>query len=120
MEAQLDRALRPFYAPGNLLVRERYAHLDLPWTLAQPVAEFDQSSFFRKDWVLGEEFFLGQKEVDLDKWEKMMGTASPVTRWREAHPEDCGTERDVLRVSRREIERLLHEAAEGLPTRAAP
>ena len=35
---------------------------------------------------------------------------SPVQRWREAHPEAVGTERDVVRTMMNEIERLLHEA----------
>ncbi len=42
--------------------------------------------------------------------ERILGTMSPVQRWREAHPDAVGTERDVIRVMRREIERLLHEA----------
>jgi len=48
--------------------------------------------------------------VDLDRMEKILGTASPVQRWREAHPDAVGTERDVIRMMRKEIERLLHEA----------
>jgi trans-aconitate 3-methyltransferase len=39
--------------------------------------------------------------------EKIMGTMSPVQRWREAHPEAVGTEEDVVRRLRRTLERLL-------------
>lgn len=53
---------------------------------------------------------MGEPEVDLDTFEKMMGTGSATTRWRQAHPDAVGTERDVVRMLRREIERLLHEA----------
>ena len=53
---------------------------------------------------------MGEPEVDLDMFEKMMGTASAAIRWRQAHLDDVGTERDVLRMMRREIERLLREA----------
>jgi SAM-dependent methyltransferase len=105
-----DHHLLPYYEPGNLLTRNRYAGLPLPWTLAQPVTEFDASAFFRKDWGIGEEFFVGEPEVDLDTFELMNATASPVTRWRQAHPDLVGTERDVLKMLRREIELLLHEA----------
>jgi trans-aconitate 3-methyltransferase len=114
IQASLDQIqeqhLKPYYAPGNLLTRNRYVDLPLPWTLAQPVPEFDESTFFRKDWDVAENFFVGQPEVDLDTFEKMMGTASTTTRWRQAHPDAVGTERDVVRMLRREIERLLHEA----------
>ena len=52
----------------------------------------------------------GGLTVDLDTMERILGTASPVQRWREAHPDAAGTERDIIRIMRMEIERLLHEA----------
>jgi SAM-dependent methyltransferase len=111
-----DQHLKPYMEPGNLLGRNLYIDLPLPWTLAQPVPDFDESTFYRKEWnndasAEGDEFFVGKQTVtlDLDTLEKMLGTASPVTRWREAHPDAVGTERDVVRMIRREIERLLHE-----------
>jgi SAM-dependent methyltransferase len=114
IQAAIDRLhdahLAPFDTPGNLLVRSRYAGLLLPWTLETPVREFDESTFFRKDWEVGEPFFVGESEVDLDTFEKMVATGSSVTRWRQAHPDDVGTERDVIRIMRREIEQHLHEA----------
>ena len=110
MNQMQEQHLKPYYVLGNLLTRNRYVDLPLPWTLAQPVPEFDESTFLRKDWDVAETFFVGELEVDLDTFEKMMGTGSPVTRWREAHPDAVGTERDVVRMLRREIERLLHEA----------
>ncbi|KKZ63655.1 hypothetical protein EMCG_00249 [[Emmonsia] crescens] len=102
---------------GNLHVHNLYVELQLPWTLAtEPagsVSEFDEGSFFRKVWDGGDDdgrFLMSQMSVDLDTLEKMVGTGSPVTRWREAHPDAVGTERDVVRVFRKEVERLLHEA----------
>ena len=108
-----ERQLKPFLEPGNLLTRNLYVDLPLPWTLASPVAEFDESAFFRKEWGPddSDEFFEGGgMSVDLDTMEKVLGTGSPIQRWREAHPDTFGTERDVMRILRREIERLLHEA----------
>ncbi|OLN81717.1 Trans-aconitate 3-methyltransferase [Colletotrichum chlorophyti] len=108
--------LEPYMAQGNFLGETNYEALPLPWTLEKPMTEFDESSFFRKTWnrrgslAPGEEFFLGQKTLDMDAIENFFGTVSPVTRWREAHPEDVGTERDVARLARRRIEALLHEA----------
>jgi len=52
----------------------------------------------------------GRLEMDLDTMEMVLGTGSPVQRWREANPGKVGTEGDVIRVMRREMERLLHEA----------
>lgn len=113
IQAALDRYeelyLKPFYEPGNLLTRSRYADLALPWTLEEPVPEFDEGAFFRKDWDVGEDFYVGSTEGGLDVFEKAMATGSAYTRWSQAHPEDVGTERDVLKMVRREIERLLHE-----------
>lgn len=40
----------------------------------------------------------------------VLGTKSPVQRRREAYPNVVGTERDLVRIMRRKIERLLHEA----------
>ncbi|KKK24811.1 hypothetical protein P175DRAFT_0502558 [Aspergillus ochraceoroseus IBT 24754] len=105
-----EQELKPFFLPGNLLTRDCYTSLPLPWDLDQPIPCFDRSSFFRKDWGLSDSFFLGNSEVDLDTFEKMMATASPVVRWRQAHPADAGTERDVLKMFRGQIERLLREA----------
>ena len=114
IQAAMDRSqeqhLTPYLVPGNLLTLNGYIDLPLPWTLAPPVPEFDESTFFRKDWDAAEDFFVGQPEADLDTFEKMMGTGSAVTRWRQAHPDDVGTERDLVRMLRREMERLLHEA----------
>lgn len=110
MDEHNERHLRPHYVAGNLLTRNRYRNLPLPWTLDHPVTEFDESSFFRKDWGRGETFFTGEPEVDLDTFEKMMSTSSPQTRWWQAHPDLVGTKGDVLKILRNEIERLLHEA----------
>ncbi|KAF2502520.1 S-adenosyl-L-methionine-dependent methyltransferase [Lophium mytilinum] len=108
-----ERDMKPFLLPGNLLTRSLYVGLPLPWTLKSPVPDFDEATFFRKEWSPGngEEFFAdGGQPVGLDVMEKGMGTMSPIQRWRDAHPDAVGTERDILRIIRREIERALHEA----------
>ena len=117
IQASLDdveeRELKPFIEPGNLLAQNLYVDLPLPWTLVPPVTDFDETAFFRKEWgpENSEEFFAGGGlTADLDTTERILSTASPVQRWREAHPNAVGTEQDVVRVMKREIERLLHEA----------
>ncbi|KAI3401502.1 hypothetical protein diail_10936 [Diaporthe ilicicola] len=109
-----DEELAPFFEPGNLLTRNLYTTIGLPWTVSPAAPEFDESSLFRKEWGVegNDESYYEKKQIvaDLDTMEKMLGTASPVTRWRQAHPELAGTEDDVVRRIRREVERLLHEA----------
>lgn len=109
-----EEEILPFFEPGNMLPRDLYSTIGLPWTVEPPVPAFDESALFRKEWGIedNDESFYEMKQVtlDLDTLEKMLGTSSPVTRWREAHPEAVGTEEDVIRRMRREIERLLHEA----------
>ncbi|KAJ5119004.1 hypothetical protein N7526_010641 [Penicillium atrosanguineum] len=114
MQVEIDQIeteyLRPYFEPGNLLTRNRYADLPLPWTLDPPVAGFDKCDFFKKDWDLAEKFYAANPDVPLDMFEKMIGTMSPLTRWREANPDAVGTEKDVVRLYRRAIERHLHAA----------
>lgn len=105
-----ERDLVPFYEPGNLLTRNRYVGLPLPWTLPTPIPEFDRESFVRKEWEAGEDFFLGDTEVGLEMFEKMMTTISAETRWRQANPDLVGTERDPLKMLCTEIRKLLREA----------
>ncbi|KXL41508.1 hypothetical protein M433DRAFT_157361 [Acidomyces richmondensis BFW] len=109
MDEIRGRELTPYYVEGNLLTLNRYRDLPLPWTLSPPVAGFEESTFFRKEWTVGEQFFVGELEVDLETFEKMLATGSPVTRWREAHPKEVGTEGDVVRMLRRQAERILRE-----------
>lgn len=108
-----ERELKPFFVPGNLLTRDMYTELPLPWTLASPGADFEQSTFFRKDWGpdTSEDFFIGGAlTADLDRVERVIGTTSPVQRWRDANPDKVGTEQDVVKMMIREMQRLLHEA----------
>lgn len=109
-----ERYVMPFYEPGNFMCRNLYIDLPLPWTVTPPVADFEKASFHRQEWGpenAAEEFFEGGGfTVDFDKMEMIYSTASPIQRWREAHPDAVGTEKDVIRMLRRKTERLLHEA----------
>jgi SAM-dependent methyltransferase len=105
-----EKYLKPYFIEGNLLTRNRYVGLPLPWELEQPVPEFDESAFIRKEWNVAEDFYAHQSEITLDRYEKVMASTSPIVRWREAHPETLGTEDDIVKIARRTIERLLHEA----------
>jgi SAM-dependent methyltransferase len=109
MDAHTERYLAPHTNEGTAIARSGYDLLPRPWDADPPVPEFEREGYFRKQWALGEPFVVGEDEVDLDTFEKMMATGSAVTRWRQAHPELVGTEEDVLRVLRREIEAILHD-----------
>lgn len=109
-----EECLAPYFNEGNRMTRNLYRTLGLPWTVSPPVSGFDEAAFYRKEWGVegnDESFYESKKMVfDMDTMEKLLGTVSPVTRWREANPELVGTEQDVVRRMRREVERLLHEA----------
>ncbi|KAH7176827.1 S-adenosyl-L-methionine-dependent methyltransferase [Dactylonectria macrodidyma] len=110
IERHRETHLLPYITPGSLLTHNRYLDLPLPWTLERPVEEFDQGAFVRKDWDGNEQLFVGQAEYNLDMFEKVMASGSPMVRWRQAHPELVGTDRDILKILRGEVARLLNEA----------
>jgi len=120
MDRHFEVNLRPHMTAGNLLTMGGYADLPLPWTknpgarndeAANAVArQFDEAKFVRRDWAADEEFFVSNSEVNLDGFEKLMATVSAQTRWNQAHPELVGTDKDVIKILRREIEEALHEA----------
>lgn len=118
MDAIREEHLAAHTLPGNVLARDMYVDLVLPWTAEPAVEGFDKAGFVRTEWgtqregaLSGDEFFaVGSPEVDLGKLEALLGTASPVVRWREANKELVGTEKDVVQLMRGAIERLLHEA----------
>lgn len=116
-----EQHLKPYIEQGSLLAENLYTDLLLPWSLPVPSSEFDQASFYRKDWNEAipcsgcDQFFAWQDDphylaLDLQMTERVLGTRGGVTRWREAHPENAGTELDVVKIICKEIERLLHEA----------
>ena len=105
--------LGPYELPGNKMCREAYRTLPLPWTCDPPIEGFSPEGFTRYDWDEdgklsdGEHFFLGDHTVSLAQLQATLGTASMVTRWREAHPELVGTEEDVLVKAIREFREII-------------
>jgi trans-aconitate 3-methyltransferase len=108
--------------PPNRISREMYDALPLPWTVVPPVPEFPESGFVRREWdrdgVLtdGKDFLGGGQQQTLDELERSLGTASMVTRWRDAYPELAYTERDCVRQTMAKIRQLLGEEAKTLRT----
>ncbi|KAL4804731.1 S-adenosyl-L-methionine-dependent methyltransferase [Aspergillus unguis] len=106
---QFEDEIEPYFLPGNVLTRGLYKDLGLPWTVEPRVEGFDQASFYRKDTNNTSEFLaIGAPEVPIVALEAMLGTMSPVTRWREDHPNATG-EKDIVRILRRDLERMVRE-----------
>lgn len=113
VQAVLDEletvTLAPYETPGNRLNRGMYRGIGLPWTVEPPVSEISKKEFVRKEWNVngqvgkGEKFFRGNERVTLEQFARGCGTASMVTRWREANPSLVGTEEDVVNVATRKI-----------------
>ena len=105
--------LAPYELPGNRLCRDSYDNLPLPWDVDPPIKAFRQARFTKLEWDRDghlsqpDHFFLGDEHVDLRRLQGQLSTASMVTRWREAHPELAGTERDVVEVVMREIRKAV-------------
>ena len=93
--------------------REAYRTLPLPWTIDPPIEGFSQAGFTRHDWDEegklsdGKHFFLGDYTITLAQLQASIGTASMVTRWREAHPDLVGTEEDVLVKAIKEFREII-------------
>jgi trans-aconitate 3-methyltransferase len=119
---RLEReVLAPYELPPNRLSRDMYDNLILPWDIENTLASaFPESDFVRQEWdrdgILsnGKEFFLdgedgSESETPLDSLEASLGTASMVTRWREAHPDLAGTEKDCVKEMTAEIRKAIGE-----------
>ncbi|CAI4215865.1 unnamed protein product [Parascedosporium putredinis] len=114
---RLHERLDGYFEPGNLVVRELYKDILLPWQIPTPVADFDKDSFVRQEWGTdapgaerGDQYYeTSKREAGPAAIEAILATMSPVTRWREAHPEAVGTEEDVVRKMRREMEQALYD-----------
>lgn len=119
--------LAPYELPPNRLSRDMYTNLILPWQVESTAtssneealaAAFPEAEFVRHEWdrdgVLtnGNSFFLHSQdesggETTLNDLESQLGTASMVTRWRQAHPDLAGTEKDCVKEMITEIKRAM-------------
>ena len=105
--------LKPYELLPNRLSRDLYDNLVLPWHLDPPITAFPISEFRRVEWdrngILsdGKEFFVRGKETSLQDLGNSLGTASMVTRWRAAHPEQAGTKMDCVNVTIAQVSRAL-------------
>ncbi|KAK5173164.1 uncharacterized protein LTR77_003286 [Saxophila tyrrhenica] len=102
-----DGALREYHNSGTALTRAAYQTLDLPWKVSPSVDEFDEGSFVRQEWDKGgipsadggKGPFLHDREVSVEDLGRGLASASSVIRWREAHSEKAGGEKDPVVVA---------------------
>ncbi|KAK5451402.1 hypothetical protein LTS15_008166 [Exophiala xenobiotica] len=136
-----NEVTRAHEMPGNRLTRELYAGLPLPWSeyeYADQVQGQDQDRkevddetkrllgvFDEKDYRRlvfndngqvkpGEEFFMSRR-VTFEQTARVLGTVSPVTRWREANKDklESGAVEDVVDQIIRQTRELFDEVPEG-------
>ncbi|KAH7040932.1 uncharacterized protein B0I36DRAFT_311771 [Microdochium trichocladiopsis] len=140
---EFDAEVDAFLMPGNRLCVGLYRDLGMPWDDGrhprtdssagagagagegeggQDAGEvFDKETFRRVEWgtqtpgslPMAEFLANGGREVPLDALEMVLGTASYVTRWREANAHLAGTGADVVKKFRAKVQAALERA--GLP-----
>lgn len=104
------KTLAPYTLPGNILSMNMYDDLPRPWTVSPAVTAFPESEYIKHDWDRegklsnGKTFFGGARPKEtLEKIEGGMATASMITRWRAAHPDLVGTDKDIVKTFIREL-----------------
>ncbi|KIX05928.1 uncharacterized protein Z518_03902 [Rhinocladiella mackenziei CBS 650.93] len=113
---------------GNQLCRELYASMDLPWVcsgeldpgLKALLGVFDKDQFvrleFNKDGHVepGETFYRGGR-IDFERMRRLLGTGSPITRWREVNKEklESGEIEDCVDVLIKQLKEAMEEVPEG-------
>lgn len=122
-----SEVLAPFSTEGNTLCRNLYVGLKLPWDSAEENQElkdvldvFNRKDFTRLEYnkdgyvAPGESFVRGGRS-DFDMMKKIMSTASPVQRWREAHQAQLqkGEIEDLLDKVTREMKEVFAEVEQG-------
>lgn len=103
--------LGPYLTPGNKLAQSGYLGLNLPWDQPETASLFEKDTLLEKRWYsqdadsqkLGFFSDLARNQWPLKAVKAMLGTMSPVIKWREAHPDLAGTDQDCVDVVIRQI-----------------
>ena len=105
--------LAPYETRGNRICRDHYDELVLPWQCEPPVEAFPKDKHVRQDWDRdglregAEQFFVGGQQMTIRQTGRVLSSASPVIRWREAHPHLAHTKDDVIEKGLREVRDLV-------------
>lgn len=101
----------PYVTPESKLANSGYRGLNLPWDQAETASLFDKNTLLEKRWFstdsaareMGLFSGIAQDQWPLKAVKAMLGTMSPVIRWREAHPDLAGTDQDCVDVVVRQL-----------------
>lgn len=110
-----DVVLGPHVTPQNRLARSGYEGLEMPWDRKETASMFNKEASIERRWnsndATGDDQKLfdgiAAKEWPMPAVEAMLGTSSPVVRWREAHPDLVGTDKDCVKVLIKQICEIL-------------
>ena len=120
--AQFHTSVLDAYAvPGTKITRDAYRNLPMPWDdpIAAPL--FDRTGFVRRELsrkdlsptpVATTAATIAADPLAPQIWQRvqnLLNTMDAVTRWREAHPDLAGTERDCVRVLVADTKEALQE-----------
>jgi len=114
-----DGMLAPYVLPHNMLSRNLYVDLPLPWLNPATADAFVQDAFLRKEWDVngilthGDDFFGGSKMQTLENLAQGLGSASMVTRWRSTHEDLAGTDQDCVTLTMRRLREALGRGSAG-------
>ena len=109
LDRLVQEHLAPYSLPSNKLSDEGYRDLVLPWAISSASPYFSKDAFKIQHWDLdgvlsdGKDFFCGGHTTTLAELASSLGTASMVTRWRQAHPDIAGGENDCVLKTMRDI-----------------
>lgn len=106
-----------YMTDGNRLATSGYKDMLMPWDTGLSDL-FYQADFVRHDWdtngvptATNDDGspgpYLRMQLTNINDWETAAGTISAVIRWREAHPDLAGTDKDIVRILVEKMRTLL-------------
>ncbi len=104
-----DVVLGPYQQPGHKLVQDGYVALGLPWDEPLTAPLFERGTFLRKEWGgslrTADENSSSLRALGspLQASQSTLAPMGPVPRWREAHLDLVGTDRDCVNVAMAQI-----------------
>ena len=113
--------LDAYAVPGTKITRDAYRDLPMPWEDPTASLFFDRTSFVRREFSRNDlsptptattAATITADPLAPQIWQRvqnLLNTMDAVTRWREAHPDLAGTERDCVRVLVEDTKEALKE-----------
>lgn len=113
--------LGPYRALGTRLAQSGYVDLMMPWDEAATGPLFERETFLRHELDINSEpsygvdlLADGMQKMPFKRMEGVMETIGAVTRWREAHPELVGTDKDCVKIVMGEVREALGDGKDTI------